>query len=75
LVRPLLMIMLDKRSHCSPEVRFAERDDSLQALGLADPTNRSANAFKFGLRQAGPVASRAVHTSAENSGVERVSVG
>src|SRR5262249_12215406 len=34
LVRPLLMIMLDKRSYRSPEVPFAEWQDPLQALGL-----------------------------------------
>src|SRR5882762_4876728 len=32
LVRPLLMIMLDKRSDGRPEVPFAERHDPLQAL-------------------------------------------
>src|SRR5712692_6998539 len=34
LVRPLLMIVLDKRSDGRPEVPFAERHDPLQALGL-----------------------------------------
>ena len=37
LVRPLLMIMLDKRSYGSPEVPFAEWHDPLQALGLGGP--------------------------------------
>src|SRR6266849_6184320 len=37
LVRPLLMIMLDKRSDGSPEVPFAEWYDPLQALGLGGP--------------------------------------
>jgi hypothetical protein len=37
LVRPLLMIMLDKRSYGSPKVRFAEWHDPLQALGLGGP--------------------------------------
>src|SRR5712691_1088423 len=37
LVRPLLMIMLDKRSYGSPEVPFAEWHDPLQALELGGP--------------------------------------
>jgi hypothetical protein len=35
LVRPLLMIVLDKGAYGSPEMPFAEEDDPLQALGLA----------------------------------------
>src|SRR5260370_40933733 len=39
LVRPLLMIMLDKRSDGSSQVPFAEGHDPRQALGLgAEPT-------------------------------------
>ena len=34
LVRPLLMIMLDKRWYGSPEVPFAEWHDPREALGL-----------------------------------------
>jgi Homeodomain-like domain len=34
LVRPFLMVMIHELSNGSPEVLLAERDDSLQALGL-----------------------------------------
>ncbi len=37
LVRPFLMIVIDKRSHGSPEVPLAEWHDSRQTLGLHGP--------------------------------------
>jgi hypothetical protein len=37
LVRAFLMIVLDKGSNRGPEVRFTERHDALQALGLDGP--------------------------------------
>ena len=34
LVWPFLVILIDKRAHSSPEVRFAEWHDAIQALGF-----------------------------------------
>ena len=50
LVRPFFVIMSHERVDGCPEMRLAEWHDAVQALGLEDKTNRSANAFKFGLR-------------------------
>src|SRR6516164_6750913 len=46
LVRPLLIIMLDKRSYGSPEVPFAEWHDPLRALGLGGPDEGLSSAAR-----------------------------
>jgi hypothetical protein len=49
LVRPFFMIMKHEASHGRPEVPFARSTIRSKHSDLADSTNRSANAFRFGL--------------------------
>jgi len=44
------MIMIEKRADGRPEVPFTERHRRANHSARTDPTNRSAMAFKFGLR-------------------------
>jgi Zn-dependent protease with chaperone function len=76
LVRPLLMIMLDKRSYGSPEVPFAEWHDPLQALGLGGlnkPLGKRVQIWTPG-RQDQWLHATAPQQAPKGIGVERVSV-
>ena len=76
LVRPFLMIVIDKRSYGSPEVSFAEWHNARQTLGLDGPDKSFGKRVQIrtpGRQQQGR------HTTVpkslpEGDGVERVSV-
>jgi plasmid stabilization system protein ParE len=76
LVRPLLVIMLDKRSYGRPEVPFAERHDPLQALGLGrlnKPLGKCVQIWTPG-GQDQWLHATAPQQAPKGGGVERVSV-
>jgi hypothetical protein len=50
LVRAFLMIMMDERANGSPEVPSPSGTMRSKHSDLMDKTNRSANAFRLGLR-------------------------
>ena len=76
LVRPLFMIMLDKRSDGSPEVPFAEWHDPVQALGLDGPNKPLGKRVQIwtpgGQNQW--LHATAPQQASKGGGVERVSV-
>src|SRR6202521_1352603 len=76
LVRPLLMIMLDKRSYGSPEVLFAEWHDPLQALGLGRPNKPLGKRVQIWTtgRQDQWLHATPPQQAPKGGGVERVSV-
>jgi hypothetical protein len=75
-VRPLLMIMLDKRSYGSPEVPFAEWHNPLQALGLGGPNKPLGKRVQIWTpgRQDQWLHATVPQQAPKGGGVERVSV-